>query len=99
SSLHEVRRVKRIDDLATNVDRRPYLVDSQLLLRSDRNFRHIGDIAGVRKLECEAETCSFGKLVTTVLPIRHISHRREDAKRSFSIERSAKRNFSESWNR
>src|SRR5207249_5591952 len=57
------------------------------------------DIAGMRELEGEAETRSFGKVVTTVLPIGHIPHRFYDADRSFGIERSAKGNFRESRNR
>src|SRR5213594_3746238 len=99
SSLDEIGRMERIDDLTSNIDGRPYPVYFQLLLRSDGDFGHIGDIAGMRELEGEAETCSFGKLVTTVFPIRHIPHGFDDADRPFRIERGAKGNFRESRDR
>ena len=98
-SLNEGGGMERVYDLASDVDRRPHLVDFQFLFRSDCDFRHVGNVAGMRELERHAQACTFRKLAAPVVPIRHISDRFEHANRPFVVERRAERNFRESRNR
>ena len=53
-ALNQVDRLARVDDLAADVDRRPGLVDVDLLVCADRHLDDVGDVAGVGELERDA---------------------------------------------